>query len=373
MAPRRSNAQSFRSEVKEELRRLQVKGAAQRQLRAKREKPPELPPQGWTLEDALEEAPDEVPFTIEKLHPEGGNTRLAARYKAGKSTVLGNLTKSLVDGDPFFGAFDVRSASGVAYFNYELSKAQFIRWLADLEIEHADLVIPLQLRGRRFPFWIREHRKTLAAWLQSNEIDTIVIDPAAKAWKGLVDNENDNAQVGRFLDAIDELKIEAEVSDAFLAHHLGRKEHAQDAEHGRGASVLDDWADSLWFVTKESDGTRIFRAEGRDVDLPAGALSFDPTTRRLEWTSQSRSARREVGAMRTALTALSALRRKGHYPANSTQWRDAIDGLANDARNAVIKRAKDEGYVQVKEGEKNARLHSLTAKGSAFLDKERDQ
>ena len=43
----------------------------------------------------------------------------------------------------------------------------------------------------------------------------------------------------------------------------------------RGASRLDDWADSRWILTQDKDKNRYFSAIGRSVEVDEGKLAFD--------------------------------------------------------------------------------------------------
>ncbi|HMJ03256.1 MAG TPA: AAA family ATPase [Conexibacter sp.] len=359
----------FEHEVADSVRRMEIRDTAVRRYRASTQEALDLPPTGWTLTEALKDAPEEVAFTIDHLHVTGGNTLVVAKYKTGKTTLGGNLLKALADETPFLGVFDTHFAEGrVAYLNYELSPSQFVTWLRDLEIENADRIVPVQLRGKRLPFWVPEARDRFAAWLRANEVRALVLDPVGRAWRGLVENENDNANVRDFTDALDELKAAADVADCWIAHHTGRKEHEQDAEHSRGATTLEDWMDVGWYLTKERDGTRMFRADGRDVDVPTTALSYEQATREVFFTGQTRAQRRKSGDMVKALMALRELdHAEGRYPAPVSVWREAIEGIGKDTRGPVIKAAVADGYVKVEPGEKNAKLHSLTKKGRVFL------
>jgi RecA-family ATPase len=228
----------FREAVERHIFQAKARDQAYRLLRAEREAAIDLPPVGSTLADALKKAPDRIAYTVNDLMIAGGNVLAVGGFKVGKTTLIGNLVKALADGEPFLGVFDTDMHKGrIAYLNYEVSEAQFLTWMRDLDIENPRRVIPLNLRGRRLPFWIPEVRDKFAAWLRANKVRFLVLDPLGRAWRGLVDNENDNANVRDFTDALDELKAAADVPNALITHHTGRKEHEEDAEHGRGATT----------------------------------------------------------------------------------------------------------------------------------------
>ena len=61
------------------------------------------PPKPVCLTHLLEQPDDGLTYRVVDLWPSGGRVLLAAPYKAGKSTMVGNVIRALVDGDRFLG------------------------------------------------------------------------------------------------------------------------------------------------------------------------------------------------------------------------------------------------------------------------------
>ena len=96
---------------------------------------------------------------------------------------------------------------------------------------------------------------------------------------------DESHDAGQFLVAFDALLSEAGISDAVIAHHMGH-----GSERARGDSRLIDWPDATWkIVREEKTDTRYFSANGRDVDVWEGQLTFDAATRRLNYVGGSRT------------------------------------------------------------------------------------
>jgi hypothetical protein len=167
-------------------------------------------------------------------------------------------------------------------FNYEVDDHQYRRWLRETNIQNTDAISILNLRGYRLPAVVPRVEDWIVNWLQEHEIKVWVVDPFARAFVGSGTSENDNTEVGRFLDTLDVIKERAGVTDLILPTHTGRAEFEQGEERARGATRLDDWADVRWFLTKDDDDTRFFRATGRDVDIPEQKLSFNESDRSLK-------------------------------------------------------------------------------------------
>jgi AAA domain len=240
------------------------------------------PPSRFTLTEELAIVDPPVIYTIDRLLPAGGNVLLTAQYKTGKTTLVNNLARALADQSPFLGMFDVAGTDGrVALWNYELSDRQYRQWLREAGIQKTGNVTVLNLRGYRMPVNVPNVENWIIRWLTEREVRIWVVDPFARAFTGSGTSENDNTEVGRFLDTLDVIKNRAGVTDLILPTHTGRAEFEQGEERARGATRLDDWADVRWILTKDEEDVRYFRATGRDVEVAEEKLTYHDTTRSL--------------------------------------------------------------------------------------------
>ncbi|WP_050897245.1 ATP-binding protein [Patulibacter medicamentivorans] len=237
----------------------------------------ELPPLGETLADALEAIPAEPPWAIEGLLPEDGNAVLAAQFKVGKTTMLQDLVAAWVDGRRFLGRFKMRPLTGrIAVVDYEMGTLQGLSWWRRLGIENPKKVVaPVFLRGQQLNLADPVMRAALVEWLRGSEVEVLILDPAARAMRPTVEDENSNSQVGIWTDLVDEVKRLAGVREVIVATHLGKSGNST-----RGASRLSDWPDALWSLANKAGG-RYFSAEGRDVHVPETRLVFNKDLRRL--------------------------------------------------------------------------------------------
>lgn len=194
---------------------------------------------GRTLRDRLQDAPPDVQWLIRGWHPAGGRTMLVAKGKGGKTTLIGNLISSLVDGAPFLGEAVVSPLGGsVVLLDTEMSEGQGTLWQRDLGIQRDDRLWTVYLRGNVAAFdlfnpdCLREWAERLRTW----ECAHLIIDPL----KPLMDTFglDENAEAGRLLVQIDALLAAAGVASATLVHHMG-----WTAERARGSSRLLDWPD----------------------------------------------------------------------------------------------------------------------------------
>ena len=340
----REPADSFEQKVEVERLRIEVREEARRRIASAQIGRYELPAEGWTFAQDLAEPQPDCKYTVAELHLAGGNTLLTSAFKAGKTTLALNLARSLADDEPFLGKYEVALKGRVAILNYELAPHTFREWAAEVGIRKTDrLAPPMHLRGATLPFWLPDVMEETIAWLRREEVGFLIVDPAARAQRGLVENENDNVGLAAFTDALDALKREADVADLLLSTHMGRERFEEGQERARGATRLEDWMDVGWYLTAEGgrDGPRALRATGRDVDLEAIDLSYKAANRRLRATGQTRAARRESEGAQQVVDALAL----AGDPLSTEQLKKTIKGT-NAHRSAFVQAALVQGLLE---------------------------
>lgn len=223
------------------------------------------------LDEFLAEPDLDAAYRVSDVWPVGGNVVLSAQAKAGKTTLVGNVLRSLVDGDPFLGAHEVSEPVGrVVLIDNELDPRSLRRWLRAHGIRNASRVEVLSLRGQVGLFDILD-AETRSWWADLiGDCDVLILDCLRPVLDALGLDENRDA--GRFLVPFDALKADVGASEALIVHHIGH-----GGERSRGDSRILDWPDATWKITRSgSDLTsaRSFSAYGRDVDVPKQRLAF---------------------------------------------------------------------------------------------------
>jgi hypothetical protein len=311
-----------------------------------------------TLADDLLIPDEPITYTVDEVIPTGSNVLLTAGFKTGKTTLVNNLARALADGTHFLDAFQVADDPGrIALWNYEVDERMYRRWLRDTSIEHPENITVLNLRGFRLPLTTQRAEDWAVRWLADNQIRVWVVDPFARAFTGSGASENDNTEVGAFLDTLDVIKERAGVDTLILPTHTGRAEMESGTERARGATRLDDWADVRWLLTRDRAGARFFRATGRDVDVDEGRLEYDDTTRGLTFDpGKSRNTEKTMKVTEAVLAALDRV-----PGASVRQVRDEVRAARIGAQNTQIDHALsvliDIGRVRVEQGARGARMH----------------
>lgn len=271
---------------------------------------------------------------IAGLVPWEASTLVVAERKAGKTTLVLNMARSLLTGEPFLGGLEVRPLDGtVAVLNFEVSGAQLARWASDVGVPD-DRLILANLRGRRNPLASREESEHLAGLLRAREVEALIVDPFGRAFTGK--NQNDAGEVSPWLVDLDRFaRAGVGALDLILCAHAG-----WNAERSRGSSALEDWPDSIVTLARDNSDTgngRYLRAIGRDIDLDEDRLEFDPQTRQL--TLAGSGSRRRAAGVRLDTDTRQAI---------IEALTDRPEGLNGKELSAAIGR-KDGGYTAVRD------------------------
>jgi hypothetical protein len=353
----------FLREVEEEAGRQRVRRAA-RDLLAAEDAATVTIPRPVRLTEFLAIPDEPSAYRVDQVWPVGGRVVLSSQWKAGKTTIVGNLIRALVDGDPFLGTYEVTPAAGrVVLIDDELDERTLRRWLRDHGIVNTDAVDVLSLRGRLSTFNILDPacRTRWAAMLRDLQAGRTLFDCLRPALDAL--GLDESREAGRFFEGFDELLTEAGVTEALVAHHMGHT-----GERSRGDSRILDWPDAVWKLVRntddrgeqELDGPRFFSAFGRDVNVPEGQLSYDPETRRLSLVGGSRKDSKARVAEPAVLEYV-----KDNPGQSGRQITAAVHAATDHKRDditAALKHLVSSGEVNTAPGPRRATLHYLSVR-----------
>jgi hypothetical protein len=349
----------FSIAVAAEVQRLKVKDEAHRVYRL--ETVGHVPPIAPTVLTDFLAVPDEpAQYRINGLWPVGGNVLLAAQYKAGKTTLVGNLVRSIADGTNFLGRFPVERPEGrVVILDTELDERTLRRWLRTHEIARTDQVAVVPLRGRVSSLNLLD-APTVAEWgqkLRDAQAGLVILDPLRPVLDAL--GLDENREAGRILVGFDRMLHEAGISEGLIVHHFGH-----GAERARGDSRILDWPDAIWKIKRDRDehtgeaqqgGRRYLSAEGRDVDVPEGTLIFDEATRHLTFKEGSREATKHDATIEAILVVL---RERDGRTQNELERALAAQHGQKPVRDGLREAIRRE-LIVVEPGANRSRLHML--------------
>lgn len=348
----------FARAVSEEAGRLRVRAAAQRLVRQDRarvqEEPDAVPLRAFL---AVPDEPER--YRVQGLWPVGGRALLAAQYKAGKTTLIANLVRALVDGEPFLDAFPVTPPEGrVVIIDDELDERMLRRWLREQGVVNLDAVAVLPLRGRvgTFDLLDDDTRARWAAKLRAHDAGVVMLDCLRPVLDALSLSEDKEA--GRFLVHFDALLAEAGAGEGVVVHHMGHS-----GERSRGDSRLRDWPDVEWRLVRaqpgedgeqQADAPVYFAAYGRDVNVPESLLDYAADSRRLTLTGGSRAQTAADQLIPDVLAYLA-----DNAGASQRAVETALSTYPRLSVRTALRRAMSKGLVDSAPGPRRATLHFL--------------
>lgn len=312
------------------------------------------PPSLTSLQTFLATPDRPEQFRIEPIMLMDADVLLIAQKKVGKSTLVSNFVRALVDAEPFLGRLAVtplEPGRSVVHFDNELGEDNMRRWLRDQQIQGTDRVFVADMRGKLATFNILnpEVRSEWAERLREVNAQVIIFDCLRPALDALGMSEDKEAS--RFAQALTALKIEAGASDLLLVHHAGH-----DATRARGDSALAGWCTDEWKLRLESQDNpfspRVFSAFGRSQGLAPTQLDYDPLTRRLSLAEQTVATVRVGG---NAEMVREVVAQQPGIAATSLRNALAARGMTNGGhRSEAIREAQETGLVvKVKQGRSN--------------------
>jgi hypothetical protein len=315
-----------------------------------------------TLAALLKETEPVTPFRIDAWQPADSRVILAAPRKAGKTTLVGSLVRSLVDGDLWLGRYDVRRVRAVGLVDTEMSRATLRRWYRDQALVNPDRVVVFPLRGRASSLDLLD-RTVRAEWrdrLQAHRIEYLIVDCLRPVLDAL--GLDESREAGRWLVGFDALLREADVSEACVVHH-----HGHNGERSRGDSRLRDWPDVEWSVIRQSDAdnsARFIRAYGRDVDISESQLLFDMMTRRLAIAGGTRRDALAREALDAVVAVLNAPGAETALSGRAIKEALADSAIGKHTVDAALRLGTSNGTLAVQAGPRNARLYRLSVSRS---------
>jgi hypothetical protein len=336
------------------LNNLRIRAEARKRFDAENLPPIILPPIK-RLDELLAEPDTEQQYRIDQVAPADARIMLNAQWKSGKTTIVGNLARALVDNEPFLGQFTVNvPAQCLVIIDDELSENTVRRWLRDQKITTTTAIHVITLRGKVSTFNLLDDQ-VFAEWahrLGELGCDYLVLDCLRPILDALgLDERND---VGKFLVAYDALLTEAAIGDSLVVQHMG---HA--GERARGDSRLQDWPDAIWNIVRETDNPdspRFFFAYGRDVNVTEGRLGFDKDSRRLTYAGGSR---RDAETEAALVEVVNLLAKGEPMSKNAIETAPTLDEHSRKAIRAAIGKAVKDELVTVTDGLKNAKSHAI--------------
>lgn len=200
-----------------------------------------------------------IEYRIPDLLTTEGNVLISAFRKTGKTSLILNLIAALTSEENFLGSLPCKALPGpVVYVNLELHQSMLWQYCQEMGMQVDNKQVLIQdYRGysNKYQWPDDEWRSQYTKMLTSVGASALIIDPIHPLLvSGMVDsNSNDEARLA--LELLGEIARDAELAHLFVIDHTGKA----DRTTARGASSKEDWADVLWNIGMDADGSSPYR------------------------------------------------------------------------------------------------------------------
>ncbi len=220
--------------------------------------------------------PPDTAWLIDGLMPMDGSVGLFAERKAGKTTTVVEMVRSVLSGDEFLGRFATHlpAEARVALLDTEMTPAMLHHEYTKVGMPADDLHrIDLHpLRGRSRLLDLRDET-TRARWQELIAPGAVIVVDCLYTVLAAAQVDESSAQVSDIIDGIKALAVQCSAAGLVIVHHLGK----DPTKGARGHSSIEGGVDTLATIWLDgppaADTPRLFSATGRlDVDVPPALL-----------------------------------------------------------------------------------------------------
>jgi AAA domain len=344
-----------RLEIERYKRTYRLQEIARREVRAELAAEGSRIPLAMSGPEFLSEEDEDPEYLISRLWTTGGNVLLVSQAKSGKTTLIGNLLRSLCDGDDFLGAYQVAENPGrVLLLDFELSRPMARRWLKDQHIRKADRFEYMNLTGQASAFDVMTPagRECWASAIGALEVSTVIVDCLSPILLAAGLDENHDGR--KLCEAVREtVTMAAGICNLMIVHHMGHS-----AERPRGDSGLRGWADEWRLVKQDPDDSaspRYLSAYGRDIDIPETRLDYEPVTRHL--VIGNGGSRRDAKLEAVMSEVLEYVRQNPGVSGNKIDGAFKDSGYGQKEVRDAYKTLAENSILAVRSGARNAKLY----------------
>lgn len=191
--------------------------------------------------------------------------------KLGKSYIRSALTRSLIDGTPFYGRHVEKTHGRVVVVDLEMHAGEADAYLAEHDLAGRDEVRLAALQGRQRDFDVL-NEAVLDRWIETLnavEAQVLIVDTTTAAFSASGVNAIQGMDVKRWLQKVEELRHRSTVEEIILIGHS-----LKDGRTPGGAVELQGGVDGVWVMTQQAGGKRRLKATirtgvGATLVLPA--------------------------------------------------------------------------------------------------------
>lgn len=315
--------------------------------------------------------PPDTAWLIAGLIPMDGSLGLFAERKAGKTTTVVEMVRSMLSGDEFLGRFATHLPAGarVALLDTEMTPAMLHHEYtkAGVPVDDLDRIDLHPLRGRSRLLDLRDDA-TRARWQNLIAPGALIVVDCLYTVLAAAQVDESSAQVSDIIDGIKALAVQCGAAGLVIVHHLGK----DPTKGARGHSSIEGGVDTLATIWLDgppaADTPRLFSATGRlDVDVPPALLNRGDDNRLTLSASTPKADRARAADRSDDDTAWKLI---SDHPGKSLRGLEELPTETRKLSRSRLRRALDRldglGYIVNRGSAERPAWHAADRPGDAF-------
>jgi AAA domain len=222
------------------------------------------------LRDLMDQPEEMIPYLVGNLLPSGGTSLMAGKPKAGKTTILRQLSLCVARGEMFLDR--VCSQGPVIYFSVEEKKHEICKHFREMGATGDE---PIYIFADRAP---KNTIEVLRPIIKEIKPSLVILDTLFKTIR--MKDSNEYAVISEALEPVQELARETN-AHIMCVHHAGKAER-EGGDGILGSTAIFGAFDTALIMSRDKDNKRTIKSIQRygTGDLEETILLFDPKTRR---------------------------------------------------------------------------------------------
>ncbi|TYQ11604.1 UNVERIFIED_ORG: AAA domain-containing protein [Gordonia westfalica J30] len=282
--------------------------------------------------------PSETVWLIDGLVPAAGSLGLFAERKAGKTTTVVEIVRSLLSGDKFLGRFDTHldAAARVVLLDTEMTADMLHHeYTVTAGCDDLDRLDLWCLRGQSRVLDMRAEAAR-ARWRQRIAPGSVIIVDCLYTVLRAANIDEASSEVSSVIGGFTDLGAECGAAGVVLVHHLGK----DPSKGARGHSSIEGGVDTIatiWLDGPPAAATpRVFSANGRyEVDVPAARLTREDGRLTLSESPGGPGASRAASRVEARLSDVLDALAEADGEMTKTKVRAAVGGKATTTDDAL--------------------------------------
>lgn len=303
-----------------------------------------------SVTELLANPPAADQYLIDGLASADATVAIVGQYKTGKTALMiASLISSIADNEPFLGSRAVHVGEAgmvVGHWNLEMSPLDLVdKYIRKAQYKNGDNIQVANWQGYRVNLLTPPGKAMAIKWLTTRRVQVWTIDSWTALCRSAGVDPNDGVAVGRLIQVLTEIKLEAGIRVMFLLAHIARGSKDDENPGTKGAVEFDAWVDTRWVMFEDGARLRWLGAEGRGTAMSPVSMVFDEETQRSVMGETTKVDAAKAGWVQE-VTKIVAQFPQGINEARLFALMKERGGIAKTKAIEFMEEAADSGFIR---------------------------